>query len=268
MQTAPAWSYGKVVTRGRSRSLAKCTIPKAMPRTGQFRISDYSVDERVRLSWGWMPRATLSSHGKAGATMHTVGGSTPSDIVLMAPLGGRFVVNSYQAGYQSSAAVAMTPIGEFVITWQDEMNGGAMFAQRYDASGIPQGGQFQVNSRPGSITSYGRVAMDAAETSWRRGEKTPPATVPVYAVFARRFAADGTPMGDDFRVNLSNTGYDGSLPQVAMNAQGESVITWVGRTADGGFNVYAQCFTPTGGALETRLSPRALFLPISWWIPQ
>ena len=52
-------------------------------------------------------------------------------------LGGRFVANSYQAGYQSSAAVAMSPSGEFVIAWQDEMNGGAMFAQRYDASGTP-----------------------------------------------------------------------------------------------------------------------------------
>ncbi len=44
-------------------------------------------------------------------------------------MGGRFVVNSYQAGYQSSPSVAMTPSGEFVITWQDE-NYAGMFAQR------------------------------------------------------------------------------------------------------------------------------------------
>ena len=48
-----------------------------------------------------------------------------------------------------------------------------------------------------------------------------------------------------------------------MNAQGEFVITWEGRTADGGFNVYANASLRRELALETRLSPRELLRPIS-----
>ena len=96
------------------------------PRTGQFRISDYSVDERVRPAVGMDGAGNFVVAWQGwGNDTYGWGINAQRFSANGTPLGGRFVVNSYQAGYQSSAAVAMRPSGEFVIIWQDEMNGGA-----------------------------------------------------------------------------------------------------------------------------------------------
>ncbi len=83
---------------------------------------------------------------------------------------------------------------------------------------------------------------------------------PNWAVFARRFGADGTPLGEKIKVNSTNTG--ASLPQVAVNAQGEFAITWVGPTADGGSAVYAQCFTAAGNRLGSEIIATSVASPI------
>ena len=141
----------------------------------------------------------------------------------------------------------MAPGGEFVITWHDEHYAGT-FAQLYSASGVPQGGQFQVTS---SSTPYEmpRVAMAVAGNivvTWRDLEGSN------WAVYARRFTANGTPLGEKIKVNSINT--EGALPQVAMNGVGEFVITWAGPNTDGGSAVYAQWFT----AADTRMGSEVI----------
>ena len=51
-------------------------------------------------------------------------------------------------------------------------------------------------------------------------------------IFARRFAEDGTPLGDAFGVNTFTTG-DQAKPRLDMNDSGQFVITWESLGQDG-----------------------------------
>ena len=65
-----------------------------------------------------------------------------------APQGPEFRVNSYTTGFQRYPSVGMDATGNFVVAWVDEQQEGdpGIFAQRYDAAGVPQGGEFRVHS--------------------------------------------------------------------------------------------------------------------------
>jgi len=62
--------------------------------------------------------------------------------------------------------VAVEPQGDFVVVWDSwgsygtDTSGLVVEAQRYDSSGAPMGGEFQVNSYTGGNQSGGAVAAD------------------------------------------------------------------------------------------------------------
>ena len=64
------------------------------------------------------------------------------------PAGAEFQVNSYTTGYQGFPAVASDENGNFVVAWSSGQDGSGfgVFGQRFSAAGLPQGGEFQVNS--------------------------------------------------------------------------------------------------------------------------
>jgi len=66
-----------------------------------------------------------------------------------APLGGEFKVNTTLVGHQQIADIGALSGGGFVVAWRTPAQDGdlfGVFAQAYDASGTPQGTEFQVNS--------------------------------------------------------------------------------------------------------------------------
>src|SRR5207253_11488190 len=73
------------------------------------------------------------------------------------PLGGEFRANTFTTDYQGFPAVGMSAAGDFVIAWQslgqDGSNTG-VYAQRYSAAGVPQGGEFRVNTYTTNIQTY------------------------------------------------------------------------------------------------------------------
>jgi hypothetical protein len=72
-----------------------------------------------------------------GRRFDSVGGS----------VGGAFVVNSITTGYQSRPDVTVAPDGSFVVAWLGDGSSSYLdvFARRFDATGTPLGGDFQVN---------------------------------------------------------------------------------------------------------------------------
>ena len=65
------------------------------------------------------------------------------------PAGSEFQVNSYTTDYQRSPSVALDANGNFVVAWQSYGQDGSsygVFGQRFNATGVPQGSEFQVNS--------------------------------------------------------------------------------------------------------------------------
>ncbi len=164
------------------------------------------------------------------------------------PFGPEFQVNVVTTGGQYPAGVAASPAGDFVITWSTQRGGGDyVLGRRYDGAGLPQGGEFQINTNTTRTPIVGgSVAMDAA------GQFVVVWTVQRtlfgdYAdIVARRFDASGTPIGGEFQVNTYTTGAQLG-PTVAMDATGDFLIVWHGFDSLGPTEVAGQLYDAAGG---------------------
>ena len=78
-------------------------------------------------------------------------------------IGEQFVVNTTIAGPQQNPEVAMNNRGQFIIVWDSKIdpniNERDIFAQRYDKSGRPLGGEFQVNTYMADDQKRPAIAM-------------------------------------------------------------------------------------------------------------
>jgi hypothetical protein len=141
-------------------------------------------------------------------------------------LGGNFRVNGYTTGSQSSAAVAVTRFGDFLVAWKGYGGAGAgpsgVFAQRYGSTGTPVGSAFRVNSYTTGSQTNPSVATDALGTYLVAWED---ASFPSRGVFARRLDHAGNAVGDEFRVDTSTTVY-ATGPRVAFGANDSFVVVW------------------------------------------
>ncbi len=71
-------------------------------------------------------------------------------------------------------------------------------------------------------------------------------------IYARRFAANGTPIANEFRVNTTTTGVQGKAV-AAMDASGDFVVVWQSIGQDGSDSgIYAQRFNSSGVAQGAR----------------
>ncbi|MCC9608246.1 hypothetical protein LOC68_00945 [Blastopirellula sp. JC732] len=168
------------------------------------------------------------------------------------PDGSEFLVNSTTANDQTSPTVAMGADGRFVIAWTSNVQDGSgygVYAQRYLADGTPDGPEFLVNSTTANDQSLPNLAIGAAGRfviAWQSLVQDGSS----WGVYAQLYEADGTPVGDEFRVNSTTEGLQ-TAPSVAMSADGRFAIAWPSNPLDGsGYDVYAQryLFSPeTGG---------------------
>lgn len=173
------------------------------------------------------------------------------------PQGDEFQVNTYTFEVQVEPAVAMGADGRFVVVWQSfgqDGYGYGIFGQRYAADGLPQGGEFQVNTYPANDQDSPAVAMGADGrfvVAWQSYGQDGSE----YGVFAQRFAADGLPQGGEFRVNTFKAGNQGYPPAIAIDAAGDFVVAWSSQGQDGdGYGVFARRFhadgTPQGSEFQ------------------
>jgi hypothetical protein len=170
-----------------------------------------------------------------------------------APLGGEFRVNTVTTPGQSNPRVAMNHDGDFVVAWvsygQDGSHYGT-YAQRYDAAGVPQGGEFPVNTYTTGRQYRPSVAIEADGDfviAWASGAVLPSGVGQdgsSYGVYAQRYSAAGVPQGGEFRVNTYTTGNQ-TLPQVALDSGGNCLIVW-GLNGPSGLALYARRYDPTG----------------------
>jgi hypothetical protein len=162
--------------------------------------------------------------------------------------GPEFQVNGETMGRQVRPKVAMTPTGSFVVVWhsrEHDSSGGGIRAQRYNAAGVAQSFEFQVNSYTTLNQSYPSVATDAAGNFvvvWH--DYTQDGSD--YGIFAQRYNAAGVPQGGEFRVNSYTTG-DQYKPVVAMDADGDFVVVWSSADQDDDqLGVFGQRYDASG----------------------
>jgi len=170
------------------------------------------------------------------------------------PNGGEFQVNTYTPFGQSYPDVAMNGDGRFVVVWQGRGLGWderGIFAQLYDADGLPVGSEFQVNPHVSANYLYPVASMDPDGSfifSW---------TIPHQSdsgvdIYAQRYLADGTADGGTLALD-SYDGYEQVDPLAAMDDEGNFVRVRVTDDRDDE-GVFAQLYfadgTPNGNEFQ------------------
>lgn len=175
-----------------------------------------------------------------------------------------------EAVFLSKPAVAALEDGGYLLVWPVRQTDGAgfdhnLFAQRFDASGVPVRGVQQINST--TLGSYLYPTISAAGLADGGYVVTWAAASPLQTdrdIYARRFGADGAPCpcGAEKRVNTlisSPNLITRSDPAVAALADGGYVIVWAGsgQSAFRGTGIYAQRY----GASNSPVSPETMLTP-------
>jgi hypothetical protein len=230
-------------------ALPRVATAQPQPAGGEFRVNTYTTTAQ------YTPAVALD----VGAGFVVIWGSEAQDGSAVgifgqrydaggAPRGGEFQVNTYTTGGQYWPAVVMRPDGGFVVVWssadQDGSTGG-VFGRRYDAAGLPLGGEFRVNTYTTGVQYRPAVAIDARgdfvvmwSSTGQDGSNA--------GVFGQRYDAAGTALGSEFRVNSYTTG-DQYRPAVAMDPAGNFVVVWQSYTQDGSeWGIFGQRYDAAG----------------------
>ncbi|MDO8559509.1 MAG: carboxypeptidase regulatory-like domain-containing protein [bacterium] len=142
---------------------------------------------------------------------------------------------------QINPAFVLDASGVFYAAWEDGRNGDSdIYAQRYDANGVPQWGQdVRVNSDLGtanqgdpSIVLSGNGTLVIVWEDHRNGTND---------VYLQQLDSNGTKLVPfDTRVNSSTNG-EQENPEVTLNASGKIVIVWQDNS-EGNFDIRAAIY--------------------------
>ena len=170
------------------------------------------------------------------------------DLVGLAT-GGEFRVNTTTAGAQSDSAVAMNRLNsEFVVTWSSagqDGSGSGIYAQLYSATGSSAGSEFRVNTTTADDQIDPQIAINLLNGSFIITWTSKNQDGSGLGVYAKRYNAGGVAQGVEFRVNTTTTG-DQSDSAVAMDAMGNTFVTWTSVDANYRRQIYGQQITPNG----------------------
>ena len=120
--------------------------------------------------------------------------------------------------------VAALPGGDYIVVWRSsqtpEPDDSSITIQgrRIGANGVPLAGQFQINSTKTSAAEHYPAVTGLADGGFLVVWTTPEVT-------GRRFAADFTPVGDDFQINTLTDGGE-SQTDVVIHADGRVLTVW------------------------------------------
>jgi hypothetical protein len=187
--------------------------------------------------------------------------AAPAAAQLPAFLDAQRQVNQVIVSDQNDAAIAKSPDGTTWVVWEswgsagNDADGRSIQMRRYSPGGLPLGAQTQVNTVTAGQQKTPAVAVDpvsgAAMVVW---ESPGAVAADGFDVRARLFAANGTPLGADFAVNLFVTG-EQLFPAVAGEIDG-FIVVWqsdddTGPTVD--LNIAARVYDSTGAPVTGEL---------------
>jgi hypothetical protein len=230
-------------------ALSASRVSAQVPAGGEFQVNTYTTE--------YQGGPAVASDGAGNFVVAWVSTGEDGDgtgvfaqryDVAGAPRGLAFQVNSYTTNYQYPPSVASDAAGNFVVVWtsyaQDGSAGG-IFGQRYDASGLPRGVEFRVNTMTGNGQVGPSVASDAAGNfvvSWTSDGQDGD----FLGVFGQRYDAAGARRGSEFQVNTYTTSSQ-HAPVVASDPAGSFVVTWASNGQDGsGSGIFAQRYDAAG----------------------
>jgi hypothetical protein len=143
------------------------------------------------------------------------------------PDGDVFEVETATSWPAINPVVAVEPSGGFLVVWDSWNRDGSsagIFARKFDSLGVPQTGEFAVNS----FTTNDQAFPDVAALSgggfvvvWDSHEQDGSGR----GIFARLLDSSGAPTGSEFLVN-TYTLYSQVYPTVAVDGSGRFFVAW------------------------------------------
>ena len=139
--------------------------------------------------------------------------------------GGILPLSTDRANYLwSPPQIAMDATGNFAVLWAvSDFVSHRIVARLFNASGLPQGAEFNIQESTSGIVSMPAIAMSAAgdfivawqnTTGWNS------------EVLARRFNSAGQPVGEPFRVDPENASGTAGSPQLSLDSKGQFLVVW------------------------------------------
>jgi len=164
------------------------------------------------------------------------------------PVSAEFQVNTTTTSYQQQPAVARGSAGDFVVTWSSfnqDASADAVVGRRFDSTGAPLGGEFQINTYTPLAQYDSSVGLDGSgnfvvvwTSVFQDGSGN--------GIFGRRFDGAGAPLGGEFLVNSFTIGLQ-RLSSLAVEDSGSFVVAWSSYYEDGSYDgVFARRFDSAG----------------------
>jgi hypothetical protein len=222
------------------------------PLGPEFRVNTYTPNSQRVPSVGSDSSGNFvvvwSSYQQDGSSYGVFGQRFASSGV---PMGPEFRVNTYTTGNQYIADVSSGSSGSFVVVWADYGHDGSftgVVGQRYAGSGAPLGTEFRVNTY--TTAEQGFPSIASASTGnfvvvWQSLSQDGSQE----GIFGQRYAASGTPLGPEFRVNTYTTNAQ-DRPVVASDPSGNFVVVWISAQQDGSVRgIFGRRFASSGAPL-------------------
>jgi hypothetical protein len=156
--------------------------------------------------------------------------------------------------------------GDFVVVWQTYASSGtdasslSIQGQRYDSNGLPQGGEFQVNTYTTGYQKFPSVfsASNGDFIVVWQSEGSSSTDTSEESIQGQRYASDGSPQGGEFQINTDTTGAQ-KLPSVSSASNGDFVVVWAAYSSGSNqHSIQGQRYSVTSPNLVPSLSPTGL----------
>jgi hypothetical protein len=229
---------------------------RAFDASGNPRGPDFPVSVDIaRMTSNESPAVALEETSGAFVVVwrRTDPTSAPGDLLARRfdaegqALGAEVVVATQAAVSRRAPAVAADDSGAFVVAWDQDQD---VFARRFDAEANPASDAFRVHVYTGGQQRGARVAVNGSGefvVAWDSVGQDGSAE----GVFARAFAADGIPEGEEFQANVYTTGIQHHAA-VGVGPAGSFLVVWAGSD-------HALGDGPGHSVLGRRFGPDAIF---------
>jgi hypothetical protein len=169
--------------------------------------------------------------------------------------GLEIAVNSHTVDHQTLPAVVMDAAGNFLVVWESVLQDGfqsGIFARSFDASGLAQVSEFQVNGYTASNQSG--AALAAHDVGWIVAWTDNVRDGSADGVFAQRLLAVPTKVTFTLGPELQVSGFTADRqqnPDVAADGDGDFVLVWQDEAAEPDGDIRGRRFSSAGAALAS-----------------
>ncbi len=175
------------------------------------------------------------------------------------PITGNIHVNTVSKGQQLKPRIEISDAHRFVVVWEDDRNKNGyyeIYSKRFSSTGASTGGEIKVNQistgqqrNPDiGISANGQFVITWEDDRNKNG---------YYEIYARRFNANGTALGNEFKVNQVSSGQQ-RYPRVVSNNSFEFAISWQDdRDKNGYYEIFARPYNSNGSprSNERKINP-------------